>query len=89
MRNAVRKSVLKNLVGALVLGTLLCVPAQAASQSAKPVVVVSVAGYDALLADLACLGEIGDHRDLDKSIDAIVKLFTRGRGLAGVGRVST
>lgn len=64
------------------LGALLCVPAWAD----KPVVVISTAGYNAFMADLACLGEIGDHPGLDKNIDAIVKLFTKGRGLAGVDK---
>jgi hypothetical protein len=82
----VKKTVLKSLLGALMLGALLSAPARADSQAAKPVVVISTAGYDAFMADLACLGEIGDHPGLDKSIDGIVKLFTKGRGLAGVDK---
>ena len=81
-----RKPVLMSLVGALVLGALWYVPAWADSRAEKPVVVISTAGYNALMADLACLGEIGDHPGLDKNVDAIVKLFTKGRGLAGVDK---
>ena len=82
----VRKPALMTLVGALVLGALLCAPAWADSQGTEPVVVISTAGYDALMADLACLGEIAGHPGLDKSVDAIVTLATKGRGLAGVDK---
>ena len=62
----------------------MCVPTRAASQSAKPVVVVSVAGYDALMADLACLGEIGDHRDLEFRLqidEGVLKVLAGARNL--------
>jgi len=60
-------------------------PALADSEkAAKPLVVVSLAGYDQLLEDLKLAGDLGGHPDLDKSADAILKLVTKGRGLAGI-----
>jgi hypothetical protein len=81
-----RTSVLKSLVGALMLGALLCAPTRADSQAEKPVVVISAAGYNALMADLGCFGEIAGQPGLDKSIDAILTLATGGRGLADVDK---
>ena len=79
-----RRSLVTSVVSLLVLAALLCVPAQADEPSAKPVIVVSCAGYDAMLANVACIGEIADRPGLDKGIDALVKMFTNGRGFAGV-----
>jgi len=80
----VRKPFVTSVVSLLVLAALLCAPARSDEPVAKPLAVISCAGYDAMLADLACLGEIGNHPGLDKSVDAIVKMFTSGRGLVGV-----
>jgi len=83
----VRKAVSLTLVAALALGLLLLRPALADSpKAAKPVIVVSLASYDELMGDLKFVGDLADHPDLDKNVEAVLKLFTKGRGLVGVDK---
>jgi len=73
------------VVAVLTLGSLAHRPALANSlKTAKPVVVASFAGYDELLGDVKLAGDLAGHPDLDKSVDAALTLFTKGRGLAGI-----
>ena len=80
-----RKAVSLIVVAVLTLGSLAHRPALANSlKTAKPVVVASFAGYDELLGDVKLAGDLAGHPDLDKSVDAALTLFTKGRGLAGI-----
>lgn len=77
------------LVGvALLAGAFLscgsAVPAVAAEK--KPLVVMALAGYDRIRSDIAYVGQISDNPGLDVNLEAILKLFTRGQGLAGIDK---
>jgi hypothetical protein len=52
----------------------------------KPVAVVSLAGYDKLLGDVALAGKLSDNPDLARGLEAILKLFTKSQGLAGLDK---
>jgi len=83
----VRKAVSFIMVVAVALGVCTARQVLADSQkAAKPVAVVSFAGYAELMGDLKFAGELGNHPDLDKNIEAVLKLFTKGRGLAGIDK---
>ncbi len=80
----------------LVLLPLLCVaavlcawglaaPADAPAK-VKTVAVLSVAGYNELMADVGLIGELTDNPDLPKGLEALLNLFTRSRGLAGLDK---
>ena len=73
------------LVLGLVLGAGGMRAAQAESpEKIKPVAIVAVAGYDALMADLTMLGQLSDWPDLPQNVEGAIKLFTWGRGLKGL-----
>jgi hypothetical protein len=73
-------------VTALTLGLVAWGVSAANAKEMKPVAVVSLAGYDAIKADLAYIGQISDNPDLDRNLEAILKLFTRNQGLAGLDK---
>jgi hypothetical protein len=52
----------------------------------KPVVVVSFAGYDALVSDLNFIGELGGAPQLAQSLEGILALVTRAQGLVGLDK---
>lgn len=82
-----RKAVSFAAVAVLMVGLLAMRPALADSQTTtRPVVVMSFAGYDELMNDLRFAGELGDHPGLDKNVEGVLQLFTKGRGLAGVDK---
>lgn len=58
-----------------------------ASAELKPVVVVSVAGYDAILSDVDYIaGVVGNQQVNAASIDGILKFFTGGKGADMIDR---
>jgi len=75
-----------SLVGTLMVVGLLCTPAWAESRAEKPVIVISGGGYNATMADVAAIGEMAGQPELDKQVEAFLKLFTKGQGLAGVDK---
>ena len=54
------------------------------AKPAKPVVVTSFAGYDALMNDVKFLGKLSDTPELAITVDFVVKMATKGKGLAGL-----
>jgi hypothetical protein len=64
-------------------GLLLALAAQALA-APKPVAVISFGGYDALKKDVAYAGRLGDNPDLAVGMEAMLKMFTGGKGLAGI-----
>jgi hypothetical protein len=58
----------------------------AAAKPMQPVVVVSLAGYDAIYNDLDYLGKISNNPDLAKGLDGMIALFTQWQGLAGLDK---
>jgi len=55
-------------------------------QAAKPLVVFSFSGYDELMGDIGFAGGLGGHPDLNKNLEGILGLMTKGKGLAGVDK---
>lgn len=58
----------------------------AVADEKKPIAVAALAGYDRLKADIGYLGRISDNAELDVNLEAVLKLFTRGQGLAGLDK---
>lgn len=83
------KRIVMPLVGAALLaGAFLscCWAVPAAASEKKPLAVMGLAGYDRIRSDIAYVGQISDNPGLDVNLEAILKLFTRGQGLAGIDK---
>jgi hypothetical protein len=52
----------------------------------KPLAVVSLAGYDELLADAAFIGKLAGDAELAGKIESGLKLITQGEGLVGLDK---
>jgi len=57
-----------------------------AAAGSKTVAVISIESYDDLLGDVAFVGKISNNPGLDKNLEGMLKLFTQGRGVAGLDR---
>ena len=75
----------KILLSILFIGLLLGART-APADDAKPIAVVSFAGYDALMADIDCIGKLSGNADLAKMLEGMVAMQTQGRGLAGLDK---
>lgn len=71
------------VVAAMVLPVAAPVAAHAET---KPVAVLSLAGYDALMSDLNFLGELSGTPQLAQSVEGILALVTRAQGLVGLDK---
>jgi uncharacterized protein YejL (UPF0352 family) len=60
--------------------------ARAGAAEAKPVAVVSFAGYDALKKDLGFIGEISGTPELAQAAEGMLAIVTRFQGLAGLDK---
>jgi len=63
----------------------LAAPAHAPAK-VKTVAVVSVASYNELMADVGLVGKLTDNPELSKGLEALLHLFTQGKGLAGLDK---
>jgi hypothetical protein len=79
----VKKTLLSALAVAILLGTAGVGLAQ---QELKPVVVVSLSGYDELIGDVKFLGELGGNPELAKGLEGMLTMMTGGKGLAGLDK---
>lgn len=61
------------------------VPA-AGTETQKPVLIISVAGYQKLVDDLGQLGQWGARPELGTALEGIVSLATGGKGLLGLDK---
>ena len=52
----------------------------------KPILVVSLAGYQRIMDDLAYVGKLSDSPDLAKNLEGMITFFTQGQGLAGLDK---
>ena len=50
----------------------------------KPLLAVSFSGYDKLVTDIDAIGRLSGNADLGKGMDAILKMMTGGKGVAGL-----
>lgn len=71
----------------LVVGAMAAPVVQAQSTGeAKPVAIITFAGYDELMKDLNFIGELGDQKGASDMVEQFVQLFTQGKGLAGLDK---
>ena len=78
---------LSALAVALVLGAATAGWAQpVAGGTLKPLVTVSLSGYDEILADVNFLGQLGGQPGLGKMLEGFLQQATQGQGLAGVDK---
>lgn len=83
----------RTLLSSLAVAALLCLapwvglarPAQAAD-AAKPVAVVTLSGYDSLMADVNFLGSLANQPGASQQLEGLIALFTQGQGLKGLDR---
>jgi hypothetical protein len=76
-------------VAALLIGNLISgrLPAQAPTgPEMKPLLAVSLSGYDEILGDVTFLGELAGKSGVDQFVEQMLGLFTQGRGLEGLDR---
>jgi phosphosulfolactate synthase (CoM biosynthesis protein A) len=52
----------------------------------KTVAVAALSGYDALMADVSLLSELGGRPEGAKMVEGMLALFTQGRGLEGLAK---
>jgi hypothetical protein len=71
---------------ALVASFGLATPAPAVAADAKPVAVVSIAGYDAMMSDLDFLGTLSDAPQLGQIVEGFLSFFTKAQGMAGLDK---
>lgn len=72
---------------AALLAPLVASPsATAVAKELKPIVVVSLAGYDALLADVDLIGELAGAPELKQGVEGLLGMVTRFQGLAGLSK---
>ncbi len=72
---------------AALLAPLVALPsAVAEAKELKPIVVVSLAGYDALLADVDLIGELAGAPELKQGVEGLLGMVTRFQGLAGLSK---
>jgi len=71
---------------ALVASFGLAAPAPAVAAEARPVAVVSIAGYDALMSDLDFLGTLSDAPQLGQIVEGFLSFFTKAQGMAGLDK---
>ncbi|OHB73682.1 MAG: hypothetical protein A2V70_07815 [Planctomycetes bacterium RBG_13_63_9] len=81
----------KTLLSALAVVVLLCTsstcPAQPSpGEDQRPVLTVSISGYNALTEDLDYIGKLADNPGLGQMLEASLTLFTQGQGLAGLDK---
>jgi len=83
----VRKILLSALAVALVLGAATAGWAQPGAGGAlKPLVTVSLSGYDEIIADVNFLGQLGGQPGLGQMLEGLLEKQTGGQGLAGIDK---
>jgi hypothetical protein len=78
-------SALKRVAAVAALALPVAAPSAVLAET-KPVVVVSLAGYDALIGDLNFMGELSGTPQLAQSLEGILALVTRAQGLVGLDK---
>ncbi|HEY1599790.1 MAG TPA: hypothetical protein VGG64_09325, partial [Pirellulales bacterium] len=79
-----RKTLLSTIAVALLLaGSASHAQAQG---DMKPILVVSLAGYQRIIDDLAFVGKLSGSPDLAKNLEGMIGFFTQGQGLAGLDK---
>ncbi|MES1213469.1 MAG: hypothetical protein ABUL64_02690 [Singulisphaera sp.] len=78
----------KTLLSSIAVALLLAGSASraAAQGDMKPILVVSLAGYQRIMDDIAFVGKLSDSPDLAKNLEGMITFFTQGQGLAGLDK---
>ncbi|HVU87398.1 MAG TPA: hypothetical protein VHD36_08750 [Pirellulales bacterium] len=78
----------KTLLSMMTVALLLAGSASraAAQGDMKPILVVSLAGYQRIMDDIAFVGKLSDSPDLAKNLEGMITFFTQGQGLAGLDK---
>jgi len=71
---------------AIALAVLLVGAAVAPAQVSKPIVVVTIPGYDELMADADFLSGLGGRPGASQMADGMLKMMTQGQGLKGLDK---
>lgn len=79
-----KRTLLSTLAVALLLGTASRATAQ--DDEMKPILVVSIANYDTLIADVNAVGEASGTPDLGQALEAVLQLVTQGQGLVSLDK---
>src|SRR5947209_13540886 len=83
----VKTVALTSLLALLLVGQSLARPRTATAAGAdetKPVAVVSIAGYDAIMKDIGLIGKLANQPEAVQQIDTMLKMFTQGQGVKGL-----
>ena len=81
-----RQSIRSLLIVALLLGAWRAAAAQETAATMKPVVVVSVAGYDAVRGHLDAIGKLSGKPQMVGGFENMLAMMTNGKALAGVDK---
>ncbi len=78
----------KTLLSALAVALMLAGSASTAQAQGdmKPILIVSIAGYQRIMDDIAFVGKLSDSPDLAKNLEGMITFFTQGQGLAGLDK---
>jgi hypothetical protein len=79
-----RRTIVKKLLSSMLAVTvLLGAVSLCRAQESKPLVTVSFAGYDKLLADLGMIGKLGGNANLTKQLEMMSLMLPQGEGSKG------
>jgi hypothetical protein len=82
----VKKFAFLTLIIALLLGGFGAVAPSFAADDLKPVLTVSFAGYEEVLANIETIGKLGGKPDLAKGLEGMLAIVTQGKGLSGLDK---
>jgi hypothetical protein len=82
----VKKFASLTLMVALMLGIFGTTLPRLAAEELKPVVTVSFAGYDEVLANIETIGKLGGNPQLAKGLEGMLNMVTQGKGLNGLDK---
>ena len=72
-------------IATMVSGLAACAQ-DASAQEMKPLLVVSLSGYDELIKDVNFLGELAGKPGLQETFEETLNMVTQGQGLAGLDK---
>lgn len=72
------------LLPTLLTAVLLAMAPWSAADEPAPIATISLAGYNALLANLDFLGKLGGNPNLAKSVEGMIRSITQDQGLDGI-----
>ena len=79
-----RKTIFSTLCIGLLLGGFGI--GQARADDAKPMATISFSGYDNLMTDVECIGNLAGMPDLVQNLEMPLEMMTQGKGLAGLDK---